>query len=1092
MGFSHFWRFIKEFGDGVGIEEEFNWVSEQDIASKPWIIIDWSNICMNKCLQVGGHLALLERQTELFFGALARSGARICVIRDGKYHTDERTVIKLGRTHSSLVESVDPHDKNIGAASELMDSNDLAPTMTFGIAEKAFYSVFGGWSSNRNAMYIYKIANGEADPEIREFVRDKIKEDKKVKIIIMSEDASLILGIPSDNLSVTKFECFTLQLRNPNASLSVDNVVLKGIIYPIQNFLTRLTRRSSKVLWNEFDLGSKSTVTDEMLPWIAAVLDGETARIRRSQFNDPKSILIYLKKFLLPRDDNRKSEISNDMLDLFVAVVLIRAWKKHTGSTANDFNVCLAAIRNNALDVFQIIQQPSHKPKPQQYPGRGRGRGRGRGSVLHTPPTPPPLIYGLHSSAADGYSLHHAASDVLNRFESYVPLAHLQYMSGDNNINFDDIRRGDQFKVNFQGLKTYYKGSISCKHQNYSVGISYNIHNTPVQVGYPKGLSDINVMHAMADEVNNRRLASLDKGPTLIKSYETKWGNWTRYKSLDEDTEALLSPLESLSGQLYYINSNMHAEWYISSENDWNERLNTISEDTSRTVKEFNKYLHFLKIIIEANYSYKKNDDHAVVCIRTSKVSLPFTITDTNTFTDTDTDYDTTSTTSTSSLMPLYTIAELHNDFVSGKRALPSNGVIVTSHSDKFGLRFRTCARGDPIDREGAYCRNDAGYLINSTTTATTSIISNTVASTSTTNAFNAKYAGPLLNLSQRAVYIDRLIRNIVCDATREGDGTHGNETDGEGSVGLVSPGLVRMSPADHVVSDMFDCLGLGLLGHSIPSSPSLSLSSSSLSLSSSVDTGFRSRVDIACVAIANCWLHLPCDETSRTYLVSANPATDTAKVMFALIYSFIALLGPSIAERPQLRLFSENLVAKVTTALLLSPLFAIYAMSVPTADGTLRPQKVNPLSAMADFSVQLRSLTTVFPVTGATKATDRLVDLLETVLYHIHYMLYDKAYSGWTSHFRWFDVSGVQYVLGLQENSDMRKANEESIVSYLCRDVNSVLSLNMDGRGEMGEDGYGIENETYGKGPLGPMTIFISVVEAAVGAIVAALDGFM
>eukprot|EP01036_Dinobryon_divergens_P041036 gene41036-54359_t len=397
MGFSHFWKFVNsKFGEGIGIEQGFDWTNEKNIANKPWIIIDWNNICMSTGIDVGGHLSLVERQIELLFGALVRSGARICVICDGEYHTKKRIAIKLGRIHSDLDETVDELDTGLlGTASEAMDSDDLATAMTYDLAKEAFLSVFAGRISKDtqtiadDVMYIYREADGEADPEIREFARARIKEGKEV--IIMSGDASLILGVPSDNLSITKFEFLALQLRDTDVPLGVDNVVLKGKIYPIQSFLTALTIRCNEILQNNTnEIENLNTITYDILSWVVALLDGETARIRTGEYDDPRPIILYLKRFLLPRYGDIVDGVNQNILDLSVAVAIIRAWQR----------------------IPQLM---------------------GGGLGLNMPPSPPPpVMYGLRSNTNDGQYLRNDASNLLYRFENRVPLGRVRNISGGN------------------------------------------------------------------------------------------------------------------------------------------------------------------------------------------------------------------------------------------------------------------------------------------------------------------------------------------------------------------------------------------------------------------------------------------------------------------------------------------------------------------------------------------------------------------------------------------------------------------------------------------------------------------------------------
>ena len=103
MGFKNFLNFITETNKAreLGTEIDFDW-SDDEINSKPWVVIDYNNVIMTLAVSNGRDMALLEQYLSILFRALANCKARICVVKDGQFHSEERTVIKLNRMHDDI------------------------------------------------------------------------------------------------------------------------------------------------------------------------------------------------------------------------------------------------------------------------------------------------------------------------------------------------------------------------------------------------------------------------------------------------------------------------------------------------------------------------------------------------------------------------------------------------------------------------------------------------------------------------------------------------------------------------------------------------------------------------------------------------------------------------------------------------------------------------------------------------------------------------------------------------------------------------------------------------------------------------------
>ena len=97
MGFSNLLKCIENSGVQ---DEKFDWTNKSDDL-KPCIIVDHHNVVMDMSME-GGHCAFMKARCECLFGALVNSGANICIVSDGKYCSEERSVIKLGRMHKEI------------------------------------------------------------------------------------------------------------------------------------------------------------------------------------------------------------------------------------------------------------------------------------------------------------------------------------------------------------------------------------------------------------------------------------------------------------------------------------------------------------------------------------------------------------------------------------------------------------------------------------------------------------------------------------------------------------------------------------------------------------------------------------------------------------------------------------------------------------------------------------------------------------------------------------------------------------------------------------------------------------------------------
>jgi tetrahydromethanopterin S-methyltransferase subunit B len=187
MGFTVFWAVFGRY-------------HQLDLSTRRgWLVIDWNNFIFS-FLRHGNLVASLEFMKRIV-AAIKESGFRVCIVQDGKYQNYERQIDRLERMAKDLIESVDPRRWSKKEA----ESESLRWSL-FSVAKDLFKEAFQGLPqgklnadgvlSNPGAEFVFVRANksGEADTLIRKFARRYA--GSVVDFLIVSRDASLILGVP--------------------------------------------------------------------------------------------------------------------------------------------------------------------------------------------------------------------------------------------------------------------------------------------------------------------------------------------------------------------------------------------------------------------------------------------------------------------------------------------------------------------------------------------------------------------------------------------------------------------------------------------------------------------------------------------------------------------------------------------------------------------------------------------------------------------------------------------------------------------------------------------------------------------------------
>lgn len=552
MGFKNFWTFINETDEGSksGEQIDFDWRSNDKGGTKPWIVVDYNNVVMGIVESNGCDMVLLQEYLTNFFRALASCMARICVINDGRFHSEERAVIKLGRMHNDIA-------KRMRSENVTIDS-EVASNIATSIFKRTFVEHYGVNActdlnnESTEVMYIYHVADGEADPAIRSFTRSKL--EKGHTVYLMSQDASLVLGLnPEKNIFVVGLDSLSVV-----RSRSGDNI-LKGKIYRLQTVLTKLGECATSQNINS------TSVTGDMLLYVAALLDSETADLRRGQYESPYPLLRYIGNFLEERrvknkfgnsEETKAYNIREKLNQLYTAVTIIRAWKS-TGD--NDFNNFIQTIFQHASQAAE-----SNEARP---------------------------LYGLQSWSQS--SLRNDANYLLWKTERNV-------------TNPPKEGRG--------GIEVEYGGYLySASYDRRRQIVKFSEINV-VRDNCPGGFANRLVRKAVYDEVKKRIQCSLDQVEDICNNHKTEWRIAAQFEVDGESTEALTSPMKTLVTQIKNV-YKAHLQNSASSTSSSN-----LPQDLHTTMGNLKISSNSVPVPVSASAPVPANK---IICIRTRSIPTP-------------------------------------------------------------------------------------------------------------------------------------------------------------------------------------------------------------------------------------------------------------------------------------------------------------------------------------------------------------------------------------------------------------------------------------------------------------------------------------
>lgn len=651
MGFTQFWQ-VANFASNTlptplaSLYENLRVEFGESDAGKPWLVIDWNNFVMRFAASDAGLPDLASTFFESLFSLILTCGAKICVVRDGKFD-ENRLLIKLRRVYDDMITTLDPSqdtyyrsDEQLEMDDFLITSNDVVRSSVYARAWDMFQQFINTHQSSysndiqsENVDVICYKADQEADDAIREFCARKLSKGESV--YVFSGDASLVLGVPlPQRLSIVEL-----------ASLKVDiasNCVV-GRAVNVGNMLHRLNLLSNMLC----------TIPGEVhaihLPSILALVDSESSRnYTANQYFDPQRIVNFMKEYFAPR-----KRVGSRKLDLFLTATVITKAILHRMKQSTPANVYSTATMSDVL-LANTAMQASFPISPGVYRrfidevvtfseelvGSGRF---GRAMIANFPPhrdaSPGHLANFsqavlLHSEIKSNVSRSLISSVIRVQPTSNVSVtknSNNRYSNYNNTNKYNNNNQQQQqqrAEVRFLETQNWYPATIRILGQTAST-VTYAAYydeqypNTPTN-SYTRNTSNTMISpssdiiprynqpcglrHVMAREHTVREIchriilsslsctkeSSLPNKTTVQENHQLwatlQFGTWCRHETMSQDTEKLLLPMFSLMEQMQYILDN--ALPLIDPQEQQNADIEERNEQNDALLISFREWVH--------------------------------------------------------------------------------------------------------------------------------------------------------------------------------------------------------------------------------------------------------------------------------------------------------------------------------------------------------------------------------------------------------------------------------------------------------------------------------------------------------------------
>lgn len=233
MGFNALWSIVDD-------ESKKNKIRlPTAVLSDAWIIIDWNNFILGLTLRNGGHLKVGIDHIQKIFACILYSRFKICIVKDGKVDF-ERGVTKIERMNENLKKALANEREILDDFGVKLLLSDLyfeeSEKILASDGTKRYFDMDSIPSAlDANSRLIIHKADGEADPVIRRFSKDRSASGAHV--IILSADGSLLLGMPEE-IEICKPSDIELQ---SDQTIRLKTASLKLFIEEINRLEGRLT-----------------------------------------------------------------------------------------------------------------------------------------------------------------------------------------------------------------------------------------------------------------------------------------------------------------------------------------------------------------------------------------------------------------------------------------------------------------------------------------------------------------------------------------------------------------------------------------------------------------------------------------------------------------------------------------------------------------------------------------------------------------------------------------------------------------------------------------------------------------------------------
>lgn len=235
MGFPQFFRFLEEYDLLYKFNNQKVNINNENINEKPWLIIDYYNVFYKHDLETGSHQKLSQEYQDRFWEAVLKLNYNIKIFTDGDSDA-YRIVTKINRIVESNLNTLKFNENSdwteyFKIERKDLNKEDILPSFS----KSRFSHISSILKKAGNVVAKKERCRGEADVEIRQFIRDKLNNNEKC--FVFSEDASLILGIKNiENLYIINPKY--IELRPNETDNSKSNVY--GKITSINNFIQYL------------------------------------------------------------------------------------------------------------------------------------------------------------------------------------------------------------------------------------------------------------------------------------------------------------------------------------------------------------------------------------------------------------------------------------------------------------------------------------------------------------------------------------------------------------------------------------------------------------------------------------------------------------------------------------------------------------------------------------------------------------------------------------------------------------------------------------------------------------------------------------